>query len=127
MFYHYYADGELEEALEAAGYEVVDKVHITGKSNSIESRNFFVLAQRSDTSLDKSTYSQYVQYDEHEKRRTVRPEDLEPVIALLLRAGSLTPGEQANLCLLYDRFALRDRSDQDLFKLAAQKLKLHLQ
>src|SRR5947209_13964402 len=127
MFYHYFVDGELEEALEAAGYQVVEKVHITGKSNSVESRNFFVLAQRSDTSLDKSTYSQYVQYDEHEKRRTVRPEDLEPVIALLLRAGSLTPEEQANLCLLYDQLALRDRTDEYRYKLAAQKLKLHLQ
>src|SRR5438270_1433905 len=127
MFYHYFVDGELEEALEAAGYQVVEKVHITGKSNSVESRNLFVLAQRSDTSLDKSTYSQYVQYDEHEKRRTVRPEDLEPVIALLLRAGSLTPEEQANLCLLYDQLALRDRTDEYRYKLAAQKLKLHLQ
>jgi SAM-dependent methyltransferase/tetratricopeptide (TPR) repeat protein len=127
MFYHDFADGEIEEALEAAGYLVVEKVHITGKSNSTESRNFFVLAQRSDTGLEKSTYSQYVQYDGHEKRRTVRPEDLEPVIALLLRAGSLTPEEQANLCLLYDQLALRDRTDEYRYKLAAQKLKLHLQ
>jgi SAM-dependent methyltransferase len=127
MFYHYFVDGELEEALEAAGYQVVEKVHIPGKSNSVESRNFFVLAQRSDTGLEKSTYFQYVQYDEHEKRRTVRPEDLEPVIALLLRAGSLTPEEQANLCLLYDQLALRDRTDEYRYKLAAQKLKLHLQ
>ncbi len=127
MFYHYYADGELEEALEAAGYEVVDKVHITGKSNSTESRNFFVLAQRSDTSMDKTTYSQYVQYDEHEKRRTVHPEDLEPVIASLLHAGSLTPVEEVNLCLLYGQLALRDKTDEKRYKLAAQKLKLHLQ
>src|SRR5713226_9255383 len=127
MFYHYFADGELEEALEAAGYQVVDKAPITGKSNAAESRNFFVFAQRSDTNLDKTTYSHYVQYDEHEKRRTVRPEDLEPVIALLLRAGSLTPQEQTNLCLLYDQLALRDRTDANRFKLAAQKLKLHLQ
>jgi len=127
MFYHYFADGELEEALEAAGYQVVEKAHITGKSNSAESRNFFVFAQRSDTSLDKTTYSQYVQYDEHEKRRTVQPEDLEPVIASLLRADSLTPGEQANLCLLYDQLALQDRTDEYRYKLAAQKLKLHLQ
>jgi len=127
MFYHYFADGELEQALEAAGYRVVDKAAITGESNAAESRNFFVFAQRSDTDLDKTTYLRYVQYNEYEKRRTVRPEDLEPVIALLLRAGSLTPGEQANLCLLYDRFALRDRSDENRFKLAAQKLKLHLQ
>ncbi len=55
MFYHYFADGELEEALEAAGYHVVDKAPITGKPNSAESRNFFVLAQRSDTGLDKAT------------------------------------------------------------------------
>src|SRR5712691_4938313 len=127
MFYHYFADGELEEALEAAGYQVVEKTHIAGKSNSAESRNFFVFAQRSDTNLDKTAYSQYVQYDEHEKRRTVQPKDLEPAIALLLRAGSLTPGEQANLCLLYDQLALRDSTDEDRFKLAAQKLKLHLQ
>jgi SAM-dependent methyltransferase len=127
MFYHYFADGELEQALEAAGYRVVDKAAITGESNAAESRNFFVFAQRSDTDLDKTTYLRYVQYNEYEKRRTVRPEDLEPVIALLLRAGSLTPGEQANLCLLYDRLALRDRSDENRFKLAAQKLKLHLQ
>ena len=126
MFYHYFADGELEEALEAAGYQVVEKAHITGKSNSAESRNFFVFAQRSDVSLDKTIYSQYVQYDEHEKRRTVQPEDLEPAIALLLRAGSLTPGEQTNLCLLYDQLALRDRTDGYRYKLAAQKLKLHL-
>ncbi len=33
MFYHYFADGELEEALEAAGYQVVEKAHITSKSN----------------------------------------------------------------------------------------------
>src|SRR5258708_4021917 len=127
MFYHYFADGELEEALEAAGYQVVDKAPITGKSNSAELRNFFVFAQRSDTNLDKTTYSHYVQYDEHEKRRTVRPEDLEPVIALLLRAGSLTPDEQANLCVLCDQLALLDRTDENRFKLAAQKLKLHLQ
>jgi SAM-dependent methyltransferase len=127
MFYHYFADGELEQALEAAGYRVVDKASITGESNAAESRNFFVFAQRSDTDLDKTTYLHYVRYDEHEKRRTVRPEDLEPAIALLLRAGSLTPGEQANLCLLYDQLALRDRSDEKRFKLAAQKLKLHLQ
>src|SRR5258708_3342324 len=127
MFYHYFADGELEEALEAAGYRVVDKASITGESNAAESRNFFVFAQRSDTDLDKITYLHYVRYDEHEKRRTVRPEDLEPAIALLLRAGSLTAGEQANLCLLYDQLALRDRSDENRFKLAAQKLKLHLQ
>src|SRR5437764_2318694 len=81
MFYHYFADGELEEALEAAGYQVVEKARITSKSISAESRNFFVFAQRSDTSLDKIIYSQYVQYDEHEKRRTVQPENLEPVIA----------------------------------------------
>src|SRR5260221_617541 len=81
MFYHYFAVGELEEALEAAGYEVVEKAHITGKSNSAESRDFFVFAQRSDTSLDKTTYSQYVRYDEHEKRRTVPSEDLETVVA----------------------------------------------
>ncbi len=68
-----------------------------------------------------------MRYDEHEKRRAVQPEDLEPVIALLLRAGSLTPGEQANLCLLYDQLALRDRTDEYRYKLAAQKLKLHLQ
>jgi SAM-dependent methyltransferase len=127
MFYHYFADEELEEALEVAGYQVVEKVHITGKSNSTESRNFFVLAQRSDTSMDKTTYSQYVQYDEHEKRRTVRPEDLESVIASLLHAGSLTPVEEANLCLLYDKLALRDKTDEKRYKLAAQKLKLHLQ
>jgi SAM-dependent methyltransferase len=127
MFYHYFADGELEEALEAAGYQVVEKAHITSKSNAAESRNFFVFAQRSDTGLDKTTYSHYVQYAEHEKRRAVQPEDLEPVIALLLRAGSLAPGEQANLCLLYDQLALRDRTDENRFKLAAQKLKLHLQ
>ena len=127
MFYHYFADGELEESLEAAGYQVVEKVPITSKSNSAESRNFFVFAQRFDTGLDKAAYSHYVQYDEHDKRRTVQPEDLEPVIALLLRAGSLTPGEQANLCLLYDQLALRDRTDKNRFKLAAQKLKLHLQ
>jgi SAM-dependent methyltransferase len=127
MFYHYFADGELEEALEAAGYQVMDKAPITGKSDAAESRNFFVFAQRSDTGLDKTTYSHYVQYDEHEKRRAVRLEDLEPVIALLLRAGSLTPGEQANLCLLYDQLALRDRTDENRYKLAAQKLKLHLQ
>src|SRR5256884_5657998 len=127
MLYHYFADDELEEALEAAGYQVVEKAYITSKSNSAESRNFFVFAQRTDASLDKTIYSQYVQYDEHEKRRTVRPEDLESAIALLLRAGSLTPGEQANLCLLYDQLALRDRSDENRFKLAAQKLKLHLQ
>ena len=127
MLYHYFADGELEEALEAAGYQVVEKAHITGKSNSAESRNFFVFAQRTDASLDKTIYSQYVQYDEHEKRRTVRPEDLELVIALLLHAGSLTPGEQTNLCLLYDQLALRDRADEYRYKLAAQKLKLHLQ
>ena len=127
MFYHYFADGELEEALEAAGYQVVDKAAVTGKSNSAESRNFFVFAQRSDTGLDKIIYSQYVQYDENEKRRTVRPENLEPVITLLLRTGSLTPAEQANLCLLYDQLALRDRTDENRFKLAAQKLKLHLQ
>src|SRR6266700_1876816 len=127
MFYHYFADGELEEALEAAGYQVVEKVHITGKSNSSESRNFFVLAQRSDTSMDKTTYSQYVEYDEHEKRRTVRPEDLKPVIASLLHAGSLTPVEEVNLCLLYGQLALRDKTDEKRYKLAAQKLKLHLQ
>jgi SAM-dependent methyltransferase len=127
MFYHYFADGELEEALEAAGYQVVEKAHITSKSNAAESRNFFVFAQRTDTGLDKTTYSHDVQYDEHEKRRAVQPEDLEPVIALLLRAGSLSPGEQANLCLLYDQLALRDRTDENRFKLAAQKLKLHLQ
>src|SRR2546430_2060526 len=127
MLYHYFADGELEEALEAAGYQVVEKAHITGKSNSAESRNFFVFAQRTDASLDKTIYSQYAQYDEHEKRRTVRPEDLESAIALLLHAGSLTPGEQTNLCLLYDQLALRDRTDEYRYKLAAQKLKLHLQ
>lgn len=127
MFYHYFADGELEEALEAAGYQVVDKAAVTGKSNSAESRNFFVFAQRSDTGLDKIIYSQYVQYDENEKRRTVRPENLEAVITLLLRTDSLTPAEQANLCLLYDQLALRDRTDENRFKLAAQKLKLHLQ
>ena len=127
MFYHYFADGELEQALEAAGYRVVDKVLIIGESSAAESRNFFVFAQRSDTDLDKTTYLRYVQYDEHEKRRTVRSEDLESVIALLLRAGSLTAGEQANLCLLYDQLALRDKSDENRFKLAAQKLKLHLQ
>ncbi len=127
MFYHDFADSELEEALETAGYQVVDKALVTGKSNAAESRNFFVFAQRSDTNLDKTAYSHYVQYDEHEKRRTVRHEDLEPVIALLVRAGSLTPQEQTNLCLLYDQLALRDRTDANRFKLAAQKLKLHLQ
>src|SRR6266446_1610859 len=127
MFYHYFADGELEEALEAAGYQVVEKAPISSKSNAAESRNFFVFAQRTDTGLDKTTYSHDVQYDEHEKRRAVQPEDLEPVIALLLRAGSLSPGEQANLCLLYDQLALRDRTDENRYKLAAQKLKLHLQ
>src|SRR5216684_7785384 len=105
MFYHYFADGELEEALEAAGYQVVERVDITGKFNSAESRNFFVFAQRSDTSLDKTTYSQYLHYDEREKRRIVEPEDMEPAIALLLHAGSITPIEQANLCLLYDQLA----------------------
>ncbi len=127
MFYHYFADGELEEALEAAGYQVVEKAHITSKPNAAESRNFFVFARRSDTSLDKNIYSHYVRYDEHEDRGTVQPEDLEPVIALLLHAGSLTPGEQANLCLLYDQLALQNRTDANINKLAAQKLKLHLQ
>src|SRR5207249_10493028 len=115
MFYHYFTDGELEEALEAAGYQVVEKVGITSKSNSPESRNFFVFAQKSDTGLDKTAYSQYLQYDAHEKRRTVQPADLEPVIALLLHAGSLTSGEQANLCLLYDQLALRDRTDENCY------------
>jgi SAM-dependent methyltransferase len=127
MFYHYFADGELEEALEAAGYQVVERVDITGKFNSAESRNFFVFAQRSDTSLDKTTYSQYLHYDEREKRRIVEPEDMEPAIALLLHAGSITPIEQANLCLLYDQLASRGRTDQYRYKLIAQKLKLHLQ
>src|SRR6266496_4592213 len=77
--------------------------------------------------MDKTTYSQYVQYDEHEKRRTVRPEDLEPVIASLLHAGSLTPVEEVNLCLLYGQLALRNKTDEKRYKLAAQKLKLHLQ
>jgi len=127
MFYHYFAEGELEEALEAAGYEIVENVHIKDKSNSPESRNFFVIAQRSGTSLDKDLYSQYMRYDEYEKRRTVESTDLEPLIALLLGAGSLTPGQQANLCLLYDLLATQDRTDQYRYKLAAQKLKLHLQ
>jgi SAM-dependent methyltransferase len=127
IFYHYFAEGEIEEALEAAGYLVVEKVHITGKSNSAESRNFFVFAQRSNTSLDKAVYSQYTRYAENEKRRTVTPADLEPLISLLLRAGSLTPAEQANFCLLYDLLASRDRTDQYHYKLTAQKLKLHLQ
>src|SRR5947209_8512284 len=56
MFYHYFADGELDEALEAAGYQVVEKAHITGKSNSAEYRNFFVFAQRTDASMDKTIY-----------------------------------------------------------------------
>jgi SAM-dependent methyltransferase/TPR repeat protein len=127
MFYHYFAEGEIEEALEAAGYQVVEKVPIIGKSNSAESRNFFVFAQRSNTSLDKAIYSQYVRYDEDVKRRTVEPADLEPLITVLLHAGSLTSEEQANLCLLYDLLATRDRTDQYSYKLIAQKLKLHLQ
>ena len=127
MFYHYFADGELEEALEAAGYEVLEIAHITSKLDSAESRNFFVFARRSDTSLDKTTYSHYVQSDERGDRRTVELEDLEPAIALLLHAGSLTPREQANLCLLYDQLALLNRADTDINRLAAQKLKLHLQ
>ncbi len=127
MFYHYFAEGELEEALEAAGYRIVEKFSLSSKSNVAESRNFFVFAQRTETGLDKTAYAQHVRYDEQEKRRTVQPKDLEPVIALLLRAGSLTPEEQANLCVLYDQLAFRDRTDQDGYKLAAQKLKLHLQ
>ena len=127
MFYHYYAEGELEEALVAAGYEVVEKVPIGEPSNSPESRNFFVFAQRSDTSLDKAIYSQYVFFDEYEQQRTVEPSELESLIAVLLGAGYLTPEEQTNLCMLYDRLALRDKTDQYGYELAAQKLKLHLQ
>jgi SAM-dependent methyltransferase len=127
MFYHYFAEGEIEEALEAAGYQVVEKVHIKGKSNSAESRNFFVFAQRSKTSLDKAIYSHYARYDEDAKRGVVKPAELEPLITLLLRTGSLTSAEQANLCLLYDLLASRDRTDQYHYKLTAQKLKLHLQ
>ncbi|HYX51094.1 MAG TPA: methyltransferase domain-containing protein, partial [Ktedonobacteraceae bacterium] len=127
IFYHYFAEGEIEDALEAAGYQVVEKVPIIGKSNSAESRNFFVLAQRSNTSLDRAIYSQYVRYDEDEKRRTVERGDLEPLITMLLRAGSLKPVEQANLCLLYDLLASRERTDQYEYKLIAQKLKIHLQ
>ena len=127
MFYHYYAEGELEEALVAAGYEVVEKVPIGEPSNSPESRNFFVFAQRSDTSLDNANYSQYVFFDEYEQQRTVEPSELESLIAVLLGAGYLTPEEQTNLCMLYDRLALRDKTDQYGYELAAQKLKLHLQ
>jgi SAM-dependent methyltransferase/TPR repeat protein len=127
MFYHYFAEGELEEALEVAGYEVVEKVPIRDTSNSPESRNFFVFAQRSDASLDKATYSQYVFFDEYERQRTVEPSELESLIAVLLGAGYLTPEEQTNLCVLYDQLALRDKTDQYRYELAAQKLKLHLQ
>ena len=43
MFYHYFADGELEEALKAAGYQVVEKAPITSKSNAAEIAQFFCL------------------------------------------------------------------------------------
>ena len=127
MFYHYFAEGELEEALVAAGYVLVDKVQIGDTSDSPESRNFFVIAQRSDTSLDKAIYSQYVFVDEYEQQSTVEPSEMESLIAVLLGAGYLTPEEQTNLCVLYDRLALRDKTDQYRYELAAQKLKMHLQ
>jgi SAM-dependent methyltransferase len=123
MFYHYFAEGELEEALEAAGYQVLEK----HEHNAGGTPNFFVFAQRSDTRLDKKTYSQYVHYDKDGKRGIVNPEDLEQAIALLLRAGSLTPREQVNLCLLYDQLANLNRTDENQYKFTAQKLKLHLQ
>lgn len=127
MFYHYFAEDELEASLEAAGYQILEKPHIRNERNADGSRNFFVFAQRADIRVDNATYSQYVHYDEHEKRRIVKTQDLEPVIALLLRAGLLTPREQVNLCLLYDQLANLHRDDEDQYKLAAQKLKLHLQ
>jgi SAM-dependent methyltransferase len=122
MFYHYFAEGELEEALEAAGYQVLEK----SEHKASGTPSFFVFAQRSDTRLDKATYSQYIPSDKGGKQGPVKPEDLEKAIALLLRAGSLTPREQVNLCLLYDRLATLHRSDENQYKLTAQKLKLHL-
>src|SRR5258708_16707335 len=107
MFYHDFGDRGLEEALEAAGCQVVDKALVTGKSNAAESRNFFVFAQRSDTNLNKTAYSHYVQYDEHETRRTLQPEDLKLAVALLLRLVHLTPQDQTNLPWLYAQLPLR--------------------
>ncbi len=123
MFYHYFAEGELEEALEATGYQVLEK----HERNAGGAPNFFVFAQRSDTRLDKKIYSQHVHYDKDGKRGMVKPEDLEQTIALFLRAGSLTPREQLNLCLLYDQLANLNRANENQYKLTAQKLKLHLQ
>jgi SAM-dependent methyltransferase len=123
MFYHYFAEGELEKALETAGYQVLEK----HERNAGGTPNYFVFAQRSDTRLDKPAYLQYMQYAEDGKQGTVKPEDLEQAIALFLRAGSLTPREQVNLCLLYDQLATLNRADDNKYKLTAQKLKLHLQ
>ena len=123
MFYHYFAEGELEKALEAAGYQVLEK----SEQNVGDTPSFFVFAQRSDNRLDKKAYSQHVHYNKDGKQGTVKPGDLEQAIALLLRAGSLTPREQLNLCLLYDQLANRNRGDENRYKLTAQKLKLHLQ
>src|SRR5215469_7297697 len=123
VFYHYFTEVELEEALEAAGYQVLEKHERTTGGTA----DYFVFAQRSDTGLDRPAYLQYVRYSEDDKQGRVKPEDLEQVIALLLRTGSLTPREQLNLCLLYDRLANCNRVDEYRYKLTAQQLKLHLQ
>ncbi len=129
MFYHYFAEGAVEEALEAAGYQILEKIPMRSERYADGTPNFFVFAQRSDTGLDKKAYSQHLHYNKDEKRGIVKPEELEQTIALFLRAGSLTPWEQVNLCLLYDQLAHLNRANENQYeyKLAAHKLQLHLQ
>jgi tetratricopeptide (TPR) repeat protein len=127
MFNHYFAEGELEDALKAAGYKILSSQIVVDERDPDNPDNLFLFAQKEETFLDQESYKHYVHYNKEQKRWVVSPEDVERVIALHLHAGQLSPRQQVNLCVLYDQLAVRDHALEERYKLEAWKLKLHLQ
>jgi len=126
MYNRYFAEHELERALQGAGYSILKSQVVNDERDPNNPRNLFVFAEVPETGVDRDTYYQYVHFDKEENQWKVAPEDLESVIEVLLRAGRLSPRERTNLCVMYDQLAWRDRKEKDKYQLAAQKLKLHL-
>lgn len=127
MFNRYFEEGEMESALKRSGYTILDSLIVQDERDPDNPNNLFVLAQRSTTTIERESFYHYVRYDKVKGVSSVEPDDLESVINIFLGAGSLTSRECVNLCVLYDKLAKRDKTDEKRFKLAAHKLKLHLQ
>lgn len=127
MFNRYFAEGELEDALDAAGFTFFGRSTTIDHRDSNNPTNLFLLAQKRATHVTLPLHFPVSTLEETTNEEDKSKVDLQQMIVAHLRAGVLTPREQVNLCVLYDQLAQREKANTEQYKLAAQKLKLHLQ